>query len=149
MTNCDSLFTKMNNKTIVLEQLNPQKYYKFQGPNPFPFGRHKCMVSMLWKMRNTNEGWSFFYQFFEINLQLVILFIFLKLGTDFFSSRFSYFLISGYSKLLLLPFFLVSYTPAITGFLCCLLCVCGHIHMFSVLDNSDIFLSLLIGEIYI
>ena len=149
MTNSDFLFTKMNNKTIVLEQLNPQTHGKFKEPNPFPFGRHKCMVPMLWKMRNTNEGWSLFYQFFEINLQLVILFIFLKLGTDFFPSRFWYFLIFGYSKLLLLPFFLVSYTPAITGFLCCLLIISGHIHMFSVLDNSDIFLSLLIGEIYI
>ena len=78
----------MNNKTIVLKQQNRQTRDKFQNPIPLLSGRHKCMVHILWKMHNTNERWSLFYQIFEISLQLAILFIFLKLGPDVFSSRF-------------------------------------------------------------
>ena len=76
---------------------------------------------------------SLFYQIFEISLQLAILSI----------------LVLGYSKLLLVPFFLVSYIRSIAGFLCCLSFICGHIHLLSALGNSFFFLGLLIGTVYI
>ena len=94
---------------------------------------------MLWQIYNINERWPDFYQIFEISLQLAILFILLKLGAD-------QMLVLRYSELLLfLPFFLVPYIPSITGFLCCLSFICQHIHLLSVLVNSDFFLSVLIG----
>ena len=41
------LFTRMNNKTIVLKQKNPQTHNKVQDPIPLLFERHKCVVPML------------------------------------------------------------------------------------------------------
>ena len=51
-------------------------------------------------------------------------------------------LVLGYSKLLVLVFFLVScfLLPSITGLLSCLSFIYGHIHLLSVLGNSHFFL---------
>ena len=57
MTSCVTLhpvFTKMNNKTIVLKQQNPPTRDKFQDPIALLFGRHKCKCIIQMK-----DGHSF------------------------------------------------------------------------------------------
>ena len=65
--------------------------FKNSPSTPILCEGHKYLLPMLWQMHDTNEGWSLFYQTFEISWQLAILLIFLKLLTfsgATFSSRF-------------------------------------------------------------
>ena len=132
-----SLSTKMNCKTTVLN-------CKTSPPTPF-CGHHKCKTPMLYQMRNTNEGWSLFYQIFETSLQLAILFIFLKLLTFSGATFSSRFLCQGFLNFLFFFFFFfVSCTIYRWLLFCCLSFFCGHIHLLNSLGNSNC----LIGTIY-
>ena len=76
---------------------------------------------------NTYERWLLT---FETNLQLTLLFIFLKLLTFSGATFCSRFQCQGILNLLFFLFFLFL-IPYVTGLFCCLSLFCGHKHLFN------------------
>ena len=121
---------------ISIQNLKTNGKFQYNTPSPLLSllcGCHKCIFPLLWQMHdhNTYEMWSLFYQTFEINLQLAILFIFLKMVTFLVQPFPPYFDVrvfwTSYSS-----FVFLSLIPCVIGIFSCLLFFCGHTDLLNV-----------------